>query len=268
MYRTLRARTTRTVIALPSGRFLLGALTPDQAAEQVFPQSNVKSSAGQNSATRAGIVSSAGAGQLVLPNDPGTLAYSSAQSGCSGVSLVKPALANTASGLALKFAPAAFAAGPLVGVTVLAIAGISKVFGVIFGHHAAAIGRERSALCAAVPAANQSIELIDQMVRSGQSTPQQGMDALDAVLSGFSQAVGGIIKGSSPTSGQCNAACVMVSQLRAIVLLKKSQYQDLLSSASSSITGRVSSALSSGNLSDLLPWAAAAFGLFLVLKET
>jgi hypothetical protein len=267
MYALARARTTRTVIALPSGRFLLGALTPDQAAEQVFPQSSVKGSAGQNSATRAGIVSSAGAGQMVLPDNTTVLAYSSAQSGCQGVNLIKPALTNMASGLALKFVPAAFAAGPVVGGVVLAIAGITKIFGAIFSHHAQAVARERSALCAAVPAANQSIELIDQMVQSGQSTPQQGMDAVDSVLTGFRQAVDAIIKGSDPTSGQCNAACVMLSQLRAIVLLKKSQYQDLQSSEASSITGRVATALASGNLSDLLPWAAAGLGLFLILRE-
>jgi len=271
MYALISTRSPRTTLALPSGRFLLGALTPDQAAEQIFPQAKVRSGAGHNAAIRAGMVADAQAGQMIVAS--GELAYSSPQSGCAGVSLMKPALANTVSGLALKFAPQAFAAGgPIGGAVVLAIAGISKIFGAIFGHHAAAVAKERGVLCAAVPAANQSIELIDQMVQSGQSTPADGISALDSVVSGFRTAVAGIIQGADPTSsGECNAACVMLSDLRTIVLVKQSEYQDLAQSqaaaaaATSSAPGAAAPA--SGSLSSLLPWAAAGLGLWLVLKE-
>jgi len=250
---------SRKVLALPSGRFLLGAITPEQAAEQIFPQARVGKNAGHNAATRGYLVSAAAAGQMI--------GYAPGSGDCQGVSLLKPALANTVSGLALKFAPQAFAAGPIVGGIVLAVAGISKLFGVIFGHHAAAVARERSILCAAVPAANQSIELIDQMVQSGQSKPSEGMAALDAVVSGFSSAVAPIIHGADPmASGECNAACVMLSELRAVVLLKKSQYADLATAEASSVPSQLATAFG-GNFSSLLPWAAAGLGLWLVLKE-
>lgn len=275
MYALTRTRTSRSTIALPSGRFLLGAITPDQAAEQIFPQAKVRSGAGHNAAVRTQMVAAGQAGQI-MAGSGSELAYSSPQSGCSGVSIVKPAVMNTVSGLALKFAPQAFAAGPIVGGIVLAVAGITKLFGMIFGHHAAAVAKERGVLCAAVPAANQSIELIDQMVQSGQSKPSDGIAALDAVVSGFRQAVGSIIHGADPTSsGECNAACVMLSDLRTIVLVKQSQYKDLANAqasaaASSPIAAAASSisaALQTGNFSSLLPWAAAGLGLWLVLKE-
>jgi|SRR5882724_4565992 len=266
MYALTRAPTTRTVYALPSGRFLLGALTAEQAAEQVFPQAKVTRTPGHTAAVRAEILSSAQGGHVLAEN--GALAYSPEGGGCEGVSLVKPALANTASGMALKFVGPAFAAGPLVGGLVLAGAAIAKVFGIIFSHHAAAVAKERSILCAAVPAANQSLDVIDQLVQSGQATPAHGMDALDAVLSGFSDATAAIRKGNDPASAaQCNAACVMLSALRAAIVRKKSLYQDLAVSQASSITGKVSSAIAGGDFSSLLPWAAAGLGLYLILKE-
>jgi len=110
MYALARARTRRTLIALPSGRFLLGAITADQAAEQIFPQARVGKNAGHNAATRAAIVSSAGAGQMV--NASGALAYMPGSGDCAGVSLVKPVLIGTVGNLALKFVPQAFAAPP------------------------------------------------------------------------------------------------------------------------------------------------------------
>lgn len=251
----------RTVFALPSGRFLLGAITAQDAAKQVFPNAPRSPNPGHNMDTFQHIVAAADAGLI----GGSELAYSGPQYGCAGVSLVKPAIAKTVGGLALKFAPQAFAAGgPIAGAIVLAVAGISELFGAIFSHHAKAVAKERSVLCAAVPAANQSLELIYQMVASGQSSPADGMAALDSVLSGFRQAVAPIQHGADPTvSGECNAACELVSGLRAIVLKKKSEYQDLAAQQGQGLLP----VISAGNLSSLLPWAAAGLALWLVLKE-
>jgi len=58
------------------------------------------------------------------------------------------------------------------------------------------------------------------------------------VVSGFQQAVASIIHGANPmSSGECNAACVILSELRAIVLLKQSQYQDLAAQQSTNPVG-------------------------------
>ena len=205
-------------------------------------------------------------------NASGSPAYVPGSADCAGVSLVKPALTSTVSGLALKFLPqAAAAGGPIVGAVVVAIAGISELFSVIFGHHARAVAKERSILCAAVPAANQSIELIAQAVSAGQASPAQAIAALDQVVSGFQSAVSSIIHGADPmSSGECNAACVMLSELRAIVVVQKSQYQDLIAAQSapvSSAAASIARVFSGGSGSSLLPWAAAGLGLWFILKE-
>lgn len=263
MYALVRARPSRTVVvALPSGRFLrgLGDITPQAAATQVF-SSKPTSKAGHNQAVLDAMASSAQAGYLnqQLP------------ALCAGgrpPGMIAPAILNTASGVAMKFVGPAFAAGPVVGAIVLAGAALAKVFGIIFGHHAAAIKKEQSVLCAAIPATNDALSVIDQVLASGQSTPQQAMDALDQVVSGFSQATASIRKGNDPNgTGDCNAACVWLSELKAVVARKKSQYQDLVAQQAQSIPGQIATAISGGNLSSLLPWAAAAAGLFLILKE-
>jgi hypothetical protein len=270
MVTIMRSRPSRAVLAFPSGRFLLGAITAEQATETVFPASKVRGSAGSTQAVRNVIVASAGAGQLL--DAAGQIAYMPGTADCAGVSLLRPALTGTIGSLALKFAPqAAAAGGPIAGAVVLAIAGISELFSAIFSHHAAAIAKERSILCAAVPAANQTLGLIDQAVNAGQATPAQASSALDSAVSGFDSAVSGIIKGSDPTGSSCNAACVMLSELRAIVALKKSQYADL-AAAQSAASGSpfasssgASSVATSGGFS-FLPWAAAGIALYLFLK--
>lgn len=269
MYALTRARSSRTTVALPSGRFLLGAISPADATEQVFPKARVTNAAGHNLSVRNSILSSASAGQML--NASGAQAYVPGSADCAGVSLLKPALTSAVTGMALKFLPqAAAAGGPIAGAVVVAIAGISELFSVIFGHHAKAVANERSILCAAVPAANQSIELIAQAVSNGQATATQAVGALDQVVSGFQSAVSGIIHGADPlSSGECNAACVMLSELRAIVAVLKSQYQDMAAqvSASGSPVSAIANAISGGSLSGLLPLAAAGLGLWLILKE-
>jgi hypothetical protein len=196
----------------------LGALTPESAADTVFPASRVTSRVGFDQRERDGIVNSAQSGQIYV--EPGWGSY------CQGASGgLKPALLTTGGSLALRFAPQAFAAGPIVGGLVLLASGIMSVFGAIFGHHAKAYAREKSVVCAAVPAANDSLSVIDQAVRSGQITPQQAMTALDQVQSDFAATVGPIVKDDA---SHCNASCSYKRELAAVVALRKSQYQDLI----------------------------------------
>jgi hypothetical protein len=203
-------------------RRALSALDPVAAAKQIFPNAPRSSSPGHNMDTFNYIVSAAQDGFT----DPKLLPAL-----CSGgrpPGMAKPVVFQTTGGIAMKFAPTAFAAGPIVGGIVLAGAAILAVFGHIFGHHAAAVKKEQSVLCAAIPAAQDAMSVIDQAVSSGQVTPDQAIAALDNVVAGFRQAVAPIIHGADPTvSGECNAACVNLSQLRAAVLVKQSQYADL-----------------------------------------
>ncbi len=226
MYALARARSSRTMYALPSGRFLLGAITPEQAAESIFPRAKITKAAGHNQGIFDGLASAAGAGYL-------NAALPALCAGGRPPGMVAPALVNTASGMAMKFVGPAFGAGPIVGSIVLAGALLSKVFGAILQHHAAAVKKEQSILCAAVPAANDALSTIDQVLAAGQSTPQQASDALDQVVSGFSQATSAIRKGADPaSSGECNAACVWLSALRAVVARKKSNRSTRISRSS------------------------------------
>lgn len=258
----------------------LAAITPLDAAKQVFPNAPRSSSAGHNMATFNAIVASAQAGQMV--DAQGAPAYVPGTGACAGANMLKPVLTSTVSGLALKFAPQAFVAGPIVGGIVLAIGALSAIFSVVFGHHAAAVKKEQSILCAAVPAANQSLQLIDEAISSGQATPQQAMDAIDSLVSGFRSAIAPILHGADPTvSGECNAACVMLSQLRAIALVKKSQYQDLadaqaaqaaaaaanpVAAAISPVTGAVQSVQAAVASAGLPAWLLPAAGFFVLWK--
>lgn len=259
-------RRRATVFALPSGRFLLGALTPDAAARTVFPNPPASPNPGHNMATFDSIVAAAQSGQMSPAYLPGT-------GDCANVTLGPRAIltkgAGQAGGLLLKIGAAS--ANPIILAAGAAATVASVVFSAIFGHHAKAVAKERSILCAAVPAANQTLQVIDEAIAAGQFTPQNGIDALNATLAGFAQQVASIQHGADPTArGECNAACVMLSQLRAIVAEKISQYQDIQATqaaAAATPGGAIAQAIGGGNLSSILPWAAAGLVLFLIFQE-
>src|SRR5580704_16337991 len=142
----------------------LGALTADQAVEQIFPAAQVKTSAGHNSAVRALMVQAVQTGQLI--DATGSPAYIPGTADCaaSGVSATQVTLTSIAA-TAGKLAPLTGPAAPFV----LIGAAIAGLFGAILGHHQAAVRKEQSVLCSAVPAANNYLNLIDQAVQTGQS---------------------------------------------------------------------------------------------------
>jgi hypothetical protein len=197
----------------------LGALTPDQAAQQAMPKGTISSKAGFTQQVYDDIVQAAQSGQFAAFNP----------SGCTGVSAGgNLKLAQTATGLALTGASAGAAiAGALTVVApfLAPITAIVGLFGMIFSHHAQAVALEQRTVCAAVPAANNYLQVIEQAVQSGAATPQQGIQALQSLLSDFTSQVSGIMKNNS---SQCNAACVWVKELTAIVAEVSSQYQDAI----------------------------------------
>lgn len=228
-----------------NGYIVLGALTPDQAVEQIFPAAKVGKTAGGTAAVRANMVLSAQQGQISNSTYNVATGCQGYQSGMNDVQL-----AQTASGLALSGTSIGLTASGLVTSAALApwTLGISAVIGlfpIIFGHHAAAVKKEQSTLCAAVPAANNYLNIIDQALRSGQITPQHAIDALNSLYSDFSSQVASIVKGTDSTGSQCNAACVIKENLKAVIILKTSQYQDLISQqqpAASSSSGPIAAA--------------------------
>ncbi len=226
---------------------MLGALTPDEAAKQVFPNAPRSPNAGHNMETFNQIVASVRGGRMTAGSGdyvPGTPSCAAASGGGQSGNVK---LAQTASGLALTginiaaltsaTVMAAVGGAVVLGAATMGIGALIGLFPMLFGHHAAAVRKEQSVLCSAVPAANNYLEIIDQAVRSGQATPQHGIEALNSLLNGFNSAVASIRHGSDPTvSGECNAACVMATELHAIVLEKSSEYQDLIAGAAQTVT--------------------------------
>jgi hypothetical protein len=217
--------------------YFLGALSPSDALEQVWPASKVGSGAGHNKALRDGMlpIVASGIDTAWISAD---LVNCSNRGGPGGINNLQ--LTQMASGLALTGVSIGLVAAGTVTAAALApftmgISALIGLFPMIFGHHAAAVKKEQSVLCAAVPAANNYLQIIDQAVQSGQVTPQHGIDALNSLYNDFVSEVASIEHGTDPTSaGECNAACVHRTILHSIVLYKSSMYQDMIATAASS----------------------------------
>jgi hypothetical protein len=213
---------------------VLGALAPDDAVEQVIP----RTATGWAAQMRAGTLVDVNAGQIVNASGgpiyvPGTsdcaAAAGTGQSGNVKLAQVSGSLALTGINVAAALSTTvATALGTALAPATLGISALIGLFPLLFGHHAAAVKKEQSILCAAVPAANNYLQIIDDGVNTGKVTPQHGIDALNSLLSDFQSAVSPIMQGSSPAQGKsCNAACVVYNALKAVVIYKTSQYQDL-----------------------------------------
>lgn len=200
----------------------LGALTPDQAAQTAMPLSTISSTAGFTQAVYDNIVQAAQTGTFADFN-PGV--------SCTGVSAggnIK--IIQQGAGLALTGTSMGLTAAGVVAASTLApfTLGISALIGLLplfFAHHAAAVAKENQVICALVPAAANYLQQIQAAVNSGIQTPQQGQAALQSLLSDFTQQIQPIMKNNA---SQCNAACVWVKQLTAIVAELSSQFQDMI----------------------------------------
>lgn len=222
------------------GLGVLEALTADQAVETIFPTAKVRSGAGHNQSIRDQMLASVNAGQIVGAGAgpdyvPGTGECQAAAGSGGSATAQKLSLAAGVGGIGLQLvAKAGFIAAGPAGWIALGVSSIVGIFSTILNHHAQAVKKEQSILCSAVPAANNYLEIIAQGVSQGMATPQDAIRALDSLVSDFEASVGPIIHGSDPTSsGECNAACVELSKLRAIVAEDESMYQDMISAQSS-----------------------------------
>jgi hypothetical protein len=88
-----------------------------------------------------------------------------------------------------------------------------------FAHHAAAVAREQSTLCGAVPQVNKALSEVDAAVTSGSISAAEADFELDQIDAEFHQAVAPIVK-------QCNAACAIEGLLDGIVIARKQEYHN------------------------------------------
>ena len=205
----------------------LAGLDPSAAASQI-----VGSDTHVNAGSKAAILASARAGQMLDAGGspaylPGTADCASAtgQGGSQNLRMVQTASGLALTGLQVGLTTAGVVTGAALAPFTAGISALIGLFPLIFGHHAAAVKKEQNVLCAAVPAANNYLQIIAQAVQSGQATPQQGIDALHSLVSDFQSQVGGI-------RNDCNAACVMTYELQAIAAVMESQFQDLIAAQS------------------------------------
>jgi hypothetical protein len=107
---------------------------------------------------------------------------------------------------------------PIVGDIISSVASLATL---PFAHHAQAVKNEQATLCAAVPAANQMLRGIDQLVSSGQIDTATASAAMDQGYSNWRDSIKGILK---DTGGKCNAACVYEKVFQAAIMKRKQDY--------------------------------------------
>jgi hypothetical protein len=238
MYSPLQTRNTQGLRGV--GRLaMLGAVpAPITAAEAVQQAMATESSwnprDSQSSTFTGGMAQEVEAGQI------SAAAFSPT---CAGSPAPNVNLFQTATGLTLGVASAGVgimgatgfiipaAAIPVAGAVIAAAGIVIQMIGTIFAHHAAAARQEQALGCAAIAAANNSMNLIRQAVANGQMTPAAASGALDTLVQQFSSYVAPSV-GHNP----CNADCELTVAMKAIAIYWKSQFDALAASAASSAT--------------------------------
>jgi hypothetical protein len=201
------------------GYAVLGGITADQAAQQAmqltaaYPSKYESQVAAQAQAAQLSY-NPAGCSSQPAPNLQLFQTGSSLALGVGGAGL----------GIATSVGAISSAVGAVAGAVTMGIGSIVGIFIAIFQHHAQAVAKEQQMDCAAVPAANNYLQIIQQAVNSGAQTPQQGIAALQSLLSDFRSAIASTTK---MNSSQCDAGCYYVVALTAIVNYWIGQYQDL-----------------------------------------
>lgn len=209
---------------LPANIPALSSMPSNVAAamEQVFPQSSISNHTGHTLAAYLWCLASVEQGYL---NDyePGVLggtvvSFTGGASGCgTKVSTLKAQITSTIGGGILGFGKPLVAAGP-VGWAILGAGAVLTGIGAIFGHHSAAVAKERGTLCAAVPMANAALQQIDEWLAAGQITASTASQALDAAQSGFRGEVNAIYQANNEAGGYYRA-------LRGVVIRRKMDLQ-------------------------------------------
>lgn len=212
-----------------SGLGLLGAatLTPDAAMQQAIQMGSssglkLNPNAFQNNSWLSKAESQIAAGAFDISWYSGS---------CGAQSAPNMNLLTTASGIGLSAGGAAdavmvathaisAATGAIVGAATMGVGVLISVIAMIFQHHAAAVKRDLSFGCGALPAVNNAFAVINQAVHSGQTTPAAAAQSLDQIYTEY-QSAGGAAINNHPW---CNSNCEMGVILKAMVLYWQSQY--------------------------------------------
>lgn len=118
-------------------------------------------------------------------------------------------------------ASAVASAIPFIGA---AVSGIVGLFGAISAHHRAAVQRDSNAYNDGLSSAENYLKIIHDAVESGQSTPDEGINALDSLYSSF-------LTFTAPARNNnpyCNSVCEAKVQLNALVIYWKAYYNAII----------------------------------------
>jgi len=206
----------------------LGAMSPQDAATKEFPSGT---SSGFHTKWMPAILSCAEAGQLTYDLMGAAACESVTGSGVSNVQLAQMSTGLALTGInvaAVLSSTVAASIGTILGPLTMGVSAIIGLFPLIFGHHAAAVKKERSVLCPAFAAANNYLQVIQQGVDTGACTPQDAIAALESLQSDFRSTIASVTQDSGST---CNEGCLLNHGLAAIVDVKSSEYQDLITAA-------------------------------------
>lgn len=197
--------------------YFMSGISDDQILRQSFSTTDARGS----QLVRDTALQAAHGGALWLK--PGSPDCTNVGSGTTSAKLV-----SSSGGISMQLASVAPATGPLAPI-LLGAGAVLSVFGSIFGAHKAAQAREANILCSAVPAANDAIRAINDAVNNGTITANQGAQSLDKLYSDLTTTVQPILKANSD---QCNAACFVLAEARALIVKLKSDYLGALAPGS------------------------------------
>jgi hypothetical protein len=132
---------------------------------------------------------------------------------------------SVAGQIATKVGSSVASAIPFIGT---AVSGIVGLFSAISAHHAAAVQRDSNAYNTGLSTAENYLAIIHDAVGSGQSTPEEGINALDSMYSDF-------LRFTAPARNNkpyCNSVCEAKIQLNAVVIYWKAFYTQVILSRS------------------------------------
>jgi len=213
-----------------------GTLTAQQAiaaALAMYSGMNINPKDKQSYLTSAGVASQIQAG--AFSPYAGCGAQAKPMSLIPTVGGIGVAIGGATTGILVATHVISAVTGAVLGAATLGAGALISVIAMIFAHHAAAVARDMSFICGALPAVNNSIAVIKKALQDGTTTPAAAAAALDEIYSQFMTA-GGASGGASgpgniPDSGAainkhpyCNAACELSMVLKAMVLYWQSQF--------------------------------------------
>ena len=129
---------------------------------------------------------------------------------------------SVAGDVAIRTGSSIASAIPFIGT---AVSGIVGIFSAISAHHAAAVQRDATAYNVGLSTCENYMKIIKDAVESGQSTPDEGINALDSMYQDF-------LTYSAPARNNhpyCNSVCEAKVVLNACVIYWKAYYSALIS---------------------------------------